>query len=212
MSKIYKFTNLRKSRFSKIAAFWSLGIIGNGCFLGGGALRTLIEDEEVADFDLFFEVDQSEPILPSYFHPDLYPNYVAPHTRVEEVKAILRKEKFDCVFACPIGSLFSYKKGNMKVQLILHDFGSPEEIIRKFDISACQAAFDGVNFFCSTNFVRNIKTKRLTLESVTYPVATIKRLSKYEKKGYNISKAAQQFMKFVEGNVYDNDQLRIYID
>lgn len=207
MSKIYKFTNLRKSRFSQIAAFWSLGIIGNGCFLAGGSLRTLIQEEEVADFDLFFKPDVGD------IFGDLTPETEVPYNRrVNEIKSILKKEKYDCVFACPLGSMFTYKKGNIKVQLILLSFGTPEEIINQFDISAGQAAFDGVNFYCSTNFVRNIKSKMLTLESVTYPVATIKRLSKYEKKGYNISKAATQFMKFVEGNVYDNDQLRVYVD
>lgn len=206
MSKIYKFTNLRRSRFSQIAAFWSLGVIGNGCFLAGGSLRSLIQDEEIADFDLFFEANLNVPEN-SFQPPDFMYNQ-----RAEEVKTILKKEKYDCVFACPLGSMFTYKKGNTKVQLILLSFGAPEEIINQFDISAGQAAFDGVNFYCSTNFVRNIKSKVLTLESVTYPVATIKRLSKYEKKGYNISKAAKQFMKFVEHNVYDDDKLRVYVD
>lgn len=214
-------SNLRRSRFNKIAAFWNLGIIGNGAFLAGGAIRTLISDEEISDFDVFFDVAPISPEDSAKIEKlnngeilDLDDGILVdpPHPRVEEVKRILQREKFELIFECPEGKMFSYKKDNMKIQLILEIQGLPSEIISDFDFFACCVAFDGSFVYFPTQFVSDVKTKKLSINKITYPVATIKRLVKYSAKGYNINGACFQFMTHTSGEIFDGEKLRLYID
>lgn len=203
---------IRRSRLLKIAGIVNLGIIGGGSYLAGGALRTLLDDkEEISDYDIFFEdrraLVESEDIFsaPTLQEPKDMP-------RVKEVQALLLMEKFKCVFVCVKGELFTYKKGDIKIQLVLATIGKPESVIQSFDFGACRAAYDNQYLFFDKEFVRDVKTKKLSVQNVTFPVATIKRLVKYSNKGYNINQACQQFMEQVSGKVWDGDQLRLYVD
>ncbi len=201
--KMFKSSYLRRSRFLKTAGFLNLGIIGCKTFLAGGALRTLINnDEEVADFDVFFE-DAPEEVIDGV---------ITKHTRCEEIKEILLSERFKQVFVCPKGELFTFKKDDIKVQLILSTTGTPETVISAFDFGACRVAFDGVFLYFDKEFVRDVRTKVLSVQNVTFPAATIKRMMKYKDKGYNVSQAAVQFMEHVSGKTWDGDQLRLYVD
>ncbi len=208
MSKIFKIpaTHIRKSRFSKIAPLWVLGVLGNGCFLAGGSLRTLINDEEVCDFDLFFNGQlMYQPVDQDVFQPVL-------PARVIEVREILEKENFDLIFECPEGKLFTYKKGEMKVQLILETAGTPDEVINQFDINAGRCAFDGEFIYIPLQFARDVKTKYLSIHDVSFPVATMKRLVKYSNKGYNINRACKQFLENIQNKSFNLGDLRVYID
>ena len=156
MIKQIHIDNLRKSRFSKIAAVWSLGIIGNESFLAGGALRTVIDNkEEIADFDIFFEekFPEDAPRFVTCESEDgtVY-NPILPPPRLLEIQKILEKEKFKLVFECQKGELYSYKKDGVKIQLILSVMGHPVNVINDFDFGAAAAAFDGTYFYYSTFF------------------------------------------------------------
>ncbi len=199
--------NFRRSRLMKIAGILQLGIIGRGSYLAGGALRTLLDPkEQISDYDIFFE-DMRRSVL-----DELYDEEPKNMARVKEVQDILLTEGFKCVFECPLGELFTYKLGDIKIQLILATVGEPQNVITTFDFGACRAAFDGNTLYFDKEFVRDTKTKRLSVQSVTFPVATIKRLVKYANKGYNINNATLQFMEKVSGQVWDGDQLRLYVD
>lgn len=211
--------NIRKSRFSKIAPIWTLGILGNGCFLAGGAMRTLLVDEEVADFDLFFtekpfEEKQKELSIEINFETtseEAKKEFVY-SARVSQVKDTLEREKFKLIFFCPEGKLLTYKKGSIKIQLVLEAWGHPEEVISSFDFNATKAAFDGEKVFIAREFIKDVKTKKLSINLITYPVSTIKRLIKYSNKGYNVNDACIQFMRQVSGIVFNEENLRLYID
>lgn len=211
--------NVRKSRFSKIAPIWALGIIGKGCFLAGGSIRTLLVDEEASDFDLFFETKTFEE-KQKEFSVDVnfestsaeVKNECIYSERVLEVRSILEREKFKLIFSCSEGKLFTYAKDNLKIQLILEKYGIPENLIGDFDFNACKAAFDGEFLYIPKEFVRDVKTKKLSINVVTYPVATIKRLIKYSNKGYNVNNACMEFMGAVQGLTFNPENLRLYID
>lgn len=221
MIKQIPIQKLRKARFLKLAGVCSLDLFQHGAFLAGGALRTLIADEEISDYDIFFSrlepevIDATEHNKFDMFDLDLVsdsepspPKYL----NVEAVKRILEKERFKQVFACSEGKLFTYTKGAIKIQLILENSSYPEDMIGGFDFGACCAAFDGNFFYYSKAFIRDVKTKKLSINAVTYPAATIKRMVKYAKKGYNISEACVEFMKHISGQVFDEEKLRLYID
>lgn len=65
--------------------------------------------------------------------------------------------------------------------------------------------------------IRDVNRKRLTLMSLTYPVATLKRFVKYARKGYDINKAAVQFVRSIselaaDGIGFTDGQMRFYVD
>ncbi len=133
------------------------------------------------------------------------------------------------IFECPEGKLYPYKFPNTpidqdvfeigaKVQLITEKpFINPIQLILGFDFGATCGAYDGVNFYIHPKMIKDIKTKTLSLIQLTYPIATLKRIVKYAKKGYKIHKIAEEFimdmLTFVtNGGNYDAEGLRIYID
>lgn len=203
--KVFKTTNLREERFGRLADFLVLDLLNENVFLAGGAMRTLLLDEDIKDYDVFFRKQYEVP----------------------EARQKLVDEGFELVFECPEGKLFTYRKewepgpcGEphiMKVQLICNEFGGPEDIINTFDFNAGRCAMDNRNVYITDQFIRDVMTKTLSLWRLTYPVATLKRLVKYANKGYNIN----QVSKEIVGELYnagfnnvlwDDEQLRVYID
>ena len=195
-----KINNIKKARLSKLTPLLDLGVLGNGVFVAGGSMRTLIVDEEVCDFDMFFESGQL----------------------VDDVRDKLEVAGYELVFECPEGKLFTYAfikddGSKIKVQLILETMGSPESVIDTFDFTACCAAYDGTTLFLNPRFVRDVKKKSLELHTLTFPVATLKRMIKYSNKGYNVNEAARSIVDTIQtvllgGGFFDDDDLRVYID
>ena len=214
-----KLSHLRKSRLNKIAPLWLLNIFQYGCFVAGGATRSLINQEEIADFDIFF---CEQPMTVELIAPFDLTDITATSPTIEKkitysasvlaIKRLLVKEKYKLVFSCPEGKLFTYKQGEIKIQLILECHGQPEEVIGGFDFNATCAALDDEYFYFSKQFIQDIKTKKLSINTVTYPAATIKRLMKYKDKGYGINDAIVEFMKNISGKEFDAEKLRLYID
>ncbi len=214
-----KLSHLRNSRLNKIAPLWLLNIFQYGCFVAGGATRSLINQEEIADFDIFFcEQPMTVELIESFDAMDLTassPTIEKKITYSPAVLAIRRRliqEKYKLVFSCPEGKLFTYKQGNIKIQLILECWGQPEEIVNSFDFNATCAALDNEYFYFSRKFIKDVKTKKLSINTVTYPAATIKRLMKYKDKGYNINSAIVEFMENISGQAFNKEALRLYID
>lgn len=160
-------------------------------FLGGGSLRTLIDkDDTINDYDIFFK--------------DLYAAY--------DVMERLEKEQYEKVYSCPLGYLFTYKKDGVKAQIIKEKYyTSLEDLISTFDITACCAATDGINFTYNENFIHDVTSKQIRLNQVSYPVATMKRILKYIQKGYQISSnEIENFIRLTADN--EKIDFRHYID
>ena len=214
-----KLSHLRRSRLNKIAPLWLLNIFQYGCFVAGGSTRSLINQEEIADFDIFFceppmtveLIELSDAIDFSTSSPRTEKK-ITYSPAVLAVKERLIKEKYKLVFSCPEGKLFTYKQGEIKIQLILECWGQPEEVISGFDFNATCAALDDEYFYFSKQFIQDVKTKKLSINTVTYPAATIKRLMKYKDKGYSVNEAIVEFMKNISGKEFDAEKLRLYID
>jgi hypothetical protein len=171
-----------------------LSLIKDGVILAGGALRSLVDAEDkVQDYDLFF-LDQ---------------------LKVEAVKNKLKDNNFNLIFECPKGELFSYvnSKGT-KVQLILkRKYSSCEDIISSFDITACCCAYDGNNFWKNTRFIFDNLNKLININKVEYPIATMKRISKYISKGFKLTPdAASKFVTEVNSMKLDDNNTALYID
>lgn len=211
-------SNIRKSRLTKVAPFLVLDLMTEGCFLAGGSIRSLVADEEVADFDVFFK---EQPVFETIVEADAQNILVTSADTevlrtysqvVKNVRRILEIEKFKLVFACPVGKLFTYVKDGIKIQLILQTWGDPQDVINDFDFNACKAAIDNQFVYIDRSFLKDVKSKVLSIHKITYPAASIKRLVKYSNKGYNIGNACMQMAREISTIVITDDNIRLYID
>jgi len=189
--RIYSTKNFRPDKLRQLRPV--LKYLSPQIILAGGSLRTILNraHEDVQDFDLFFTSFEA----------------------VGGLRERLVQDGWANTFTCPEEKLFSYKRGNHKLQLICEtEYLGGGELISSFDMSAgCAALHEGVIFF-TRQFVRSVWTKKLRMMNVSFPVATIKRLVKYAQKGYSISEAAEDFMREISGKTFNGDDFRHYID
>ena len=185
---------LKAKRLDSIRDVLGLDILSPKVWLAGGALRTLIDhDDIINDYDLFFQ--NAESLI--------------------AVKSKLLTAGFDCIYECPNGYLFTYRKNSVKIQLICEKtYQNIEELLDSFDFTATCAATDGEFVYYSSAFVKDVKKKELRLANLVYPVATLKRIVKYAARGYTIRKVTVEFVKQVtEKHVpYSEEEMREYID
>lgn len=193
---MYKKTELKKikqKKLSSIQEILNLGLLSESVWLAGGALRTLVDSEDVVcDFDIFFK--SSEAIV--------------------DTKNKLSSAGFENIYECPNGFLFTYRKDSAKIQLVCRsEYTTPERLLDTFDFTAACAATDGNVLYYTFNFVKDVKHKKLRLHGLTYPVATLKRIVKYSRKGYKISEVAKEFVTAVnKAGEISEDGMIGYID
>lgn len=206
-------SNIRDSRFHKIQDALYVDVdklLSIGAMIGGGALRTLIDEEDVvSDIDLFFR------------HKD----------HIDATQALLEDCGYAKVFECPLGHLTTYyyfsdkvvgKRYNgkdeyevlSKVQLITRDlYTSLEHLVSTFDLMPCCAAMDSNHLVFADKWLKSVKKKMLYLNALTYPVATLNRVDKYKKKGYYASEPFYvDIIREIQGKQFDGEQLALYID
>lgn len=164
----------------------------DGVYLAGGIWRTMFDKyDEICDLDFFFRDRASLMACMKIMD------------RTAEKK-----------FTCPQGLLNTYNYKGYKIQLISNMYHpTASSVIEDFDLDACCAVLD-----CHTNdftfkreFIRNVKTKKLTLNKVTYPAATFKRMMKYAEKGFNINRAIEDYIRCINPNIFA-DFMKFYID
>lgn len=197
-----------------LSTFFALGLIGKNVFLAGGALRTYLNKEKPSDYDVFFR-DTGEDW----------------RAAVDAARQQLLAAGYELLFECPDGFMFTYvlrepdfqldegdeiRKGEIirKVQLICEvPFSDLTALIASFDLAPCCAATDGTDFVFHREFVRAVKFMRLKLLGLSYPVATMGRIYKYLRKGYDKGEVYTEFLHAVEaGAPWPEGAWRKYID
>lgn len=164
--------------------------------LAGGAVRSFIDNEDPRDFDLFI-ISQ-----------------LGSDNGLKAKLVEFLNSKYEKVFECPQGFLYSYKTPFGKLQLITpRIYKSIEELLGTFDLSPCLAAFDGRYVHLDKPFIRSVKKKICTIQKVTYPIATMSRLYKYRGYGYNIFQAQNEFISAVVNHEFEEANAFVhYID
>lgn len=166
-----KTRNLKNWRFNAIRSFITYGFLRDNIVLAGGSLRTFVDPkDQVQDFDLFFlgeEIKEAKDKLE------------------EKIKAKGGKKSFQC----KEDELRSFELHGMKIQLISiknKKYSSVEHILDSFDINASRFALttEGSYFYLhfTEQSVRDVKRKHITINAVTYPVATIKKTLQIQRK------------------------------
>lgn len=166
-----------------------------GCFLAGGAMRTLVDPEDaLKDIDLFFETEDALNKTLDYFEAN---------------------ENFKNIFTCPKRELFTYinTEDEVKVQLVAKEFYTPQEAIESLDVTACCAAWDGKSIYKHRRFVSDVMNKRIHLNNIQYPNATMRRINKYSHKGYTLTQdAIRYFVETVNAMELTEDNMEFYVD
>lgn len=163
----------------------------SGPWLGGGAIRRTISDQEPdSDFDFFFKDEaQLKTSIDKMIDDGWHQSKETDH-HVE--------------FHKKIGD------NNRKVQFIRFKYYSnPEEVIDSFDFTICQFVYDGISLYCSDTALWDLARKRLVINKVTYAVSTLRRIIKYTNQGFY---ACGGCLTDMLTKVVDNPSLREQFD
>jgi hypothetical protein len=196
------FTKIKPQRLEKISEFLKLGIVSKHTILAGGAVSALINPElPVNDYDIFFTHSNVDGVLKL----DEY----------KRVKSILEENSFDLIFECPAKELFSYRKGDIKIQLITksvyYDVGT---LLNSFDFHPCMCAYnvDGLHVH-SKHVIKCCMKKELDTWYISYPVSSLRRMLKYQKKGFY---ATNNCLKTIVSNIkslnLSDENMSFYFD
>lgn len=135
----------------------------NGGWVAGGALRDYFaKSANYSDIDVFF------------INEDAYN---------QARKKLKQLNAFKVMYSHK--TLAAFKWRTKTIQLIgTHFFQDPAETISNFDFTVCCAAVDLQKVYHHEHFFEDLACKRLAINSLPFPLATLERLQKYAKKGY----------------------------
>lgn len=203
-----KFKYLKDSRFEALdenvvdALYCYKGLI-----LAGGAVRDTMFGTEISDYDLFLTHDADLTAIAGYFVG----------------------QGFGMVFACPLGHLFTYMKGEdfkkpeecVKVQIICkRRYNDIADLINSFDFSATYFGMqydedeDHLVVYTDHRAIKDVRKKQLSLVNLEYPSSTLNRLYKYRNKGYYTGHIIKEIVGRIAemGGSYDPENDTLYVD
>lgn len=137
-----------------------------GVYLAGGAVRTLLTNEPVVDFDLFFDSEESANAIEQFLH--------AQKGAVE-------------TYRCPAGQLITIQVRMFKIQLIKKTYHpNIDDLLDRFDFTICKFGLDfGTGLMTySARDEEDLFNKILRVNNLQFPVASMHRVQKYIAKGY----------------------------
>lgn len=146
-----------------------IDIIKNHSFITGGCIPSMMLDEFVNDFDFYFDTKENALDVKEYFE--------------QREKKSLSVDKYKT-------NLITENSINLsdKVQLVIKFYGSPTEVIEKFDWAHIKSYFMySKKIVLADDLYRLIVEKELVYTGSEYPLSSLMRLKKYIKKGWNVS-------------------------
>lgn len=176
--------------------FLDLKLLREGVWLAGGSIRDALNGNfDVVDYDMFFR------------------DIIEAH----KTQLILEEDLgFECIFKCPKGELITFKKDNIKIQLVMKYFySSMDELIDSFDITACCHATDGNVIVTKYSSIRDTFKKKINFNRIEFPNSTMKRAQKYIQKGFTLTnKAIEKYVDriYVAGATNEQLDLSFYVD
>ena len=142
-------------------------IIKNNTFVTGGCIPSMMMEEFVNDFDIYFERQVEADIVKGYYKRQTIDKTKKFHIKLITDNAINLSDK---------------------IQLITRFTGSPEEVTKNFDWAHIKSYYkypDKLVIIPDT--YRLIVEKELIYTGSQYPLSSLLRLKKYIKKGWNVS-------------------------
>jgi hypothetical protein len=151
-----------------------------GPWLAGGSIRRTLSSLPLdeGDFDIFFkDEDQYNTFKPFFTDGPIK----LPKSPNSETYSLHKNDK------------------DYKIQLInTYYFKSATDLLESFDFTICQFATDLNNVLFNPLSLIDITSRRLVVNKIMYPVASMRRVIKYSKQGYYMCEGAlQEFLKEV---------------
>lgn len=149
-----------------------------GCYLAGGAILSLVTNQEINDYDFY-------PKTGTKLFDIIY------YLLIEEEMVLINESDKALTFKSK--NVKTYSGNRMIVQIIkFQTYNSPDEVFSTFDYTVCMGAYDcdTKEFAFHESFYPDIAAKRINYNVDTnYPYASLARLKKYQEKGYSVSKS-----------------------
>lgn len=143
-------------------------------WLAGGAIRRLISGQKLdSDFDFFFKTQKDL----NSFKLDLLGNE---NIRINQIN----ESEHNTSYKIEISLMPSiYVKTTFQL-ISINYYNSLEDVLGSFDYTLCQFGIDKGKLICGDTSLWDLGRKRLAVNRITYPVASLRRLLKYTNQGY----------------------------
>lgn len=162
-------------------------LINHNGYIAGGAVLSAFVKSKINDYDLYFHTEHDiHQFVKSINAKDVFLEWAnydkRKKLRTTALKTILLIDKTH--------NAYTYLYKEQIYQVILAFTGTPDEVFRYFDFSVCMGAYvPKLNeFVVNDQFLVDIVSKSMHFNIGTeYPIASMLRLLKYQKKGYSVS-------------------------
>lgn len=166
-----------------IENFWSLTFLEKymtltGGFIAGGCFKNLLSNQTIKDIDVYFETE-------SQFNQ-------AVHKCDEKVNS----GKLRISYENERVKAYVDIRTDIRIELIRTLFGSPKEIISKFDFTITKFTLfkenDELKIIHHNDFFEHLNMKRLVIDDLLlFPISTFERTYKYRDYGYKLCKESK---------------------
>lgn len=166
-----------------IENFWSLTFLEKymtltGGFIAGGCFKNLLSNQTIKDIDVYFETE-------SQFNQ-------AVHKCDEKVNSGELRISYENERVKAYVDI----RTDIRIELIRTLFGSPKEIISKFDFTITKFTLFKENYELKiihhNDFFEHLNMKRLVIDDLLlFPISTFERTYKYRDYGYKLCKESK---------------------
>lgn len=161
-------------------------LVENQSFVAGGVFKDLSTGNTPKDIDVFFY------------------NVASYNIAVEQFRS---SQKYVEAYTSDRSTGFRHTSSNMVVDLVCYQFGTPLEVISKFDFSVCKVAFykERDEFFVirDERFTRDLEERRLVVDNrIENPDLFFNRMLRYVNYGYKVDLTVKQRLFEAVHNTY----------
>jgi len=148
-------------------------------FIGGGCFKNIFLGKEIKDIDVFFNSKEDF---------------------AEALKAFKKDEAYVASYENQNAVAFKNKRSNVRVELVRHTYGTPEEMLALFDFSITKFAYykeetsEGYEYKCVfvDTFFEDLTNRKLVIDGqLIFPVSTFERTYRYKGYGFGLCKESK---------------------
>lgn len=164
--------------------FLDLYMVGHKGFIGGGCFKNIFQNVKIKDVDIFFQSEADFAEAKVFFEKN--EEYIFSYDNQNTVA-------------------FKNKKTNIRIELVRNTYGTPEEILNRFDFSITKFAYlkrtvvlengeQSTEYRClfHESFFEHLVCKKLVLEQqILFPVSTFERAFRYRKYGFGLCRESK---------------------
>lgn len=195
--------------------FWKIRFLdkymqGHKGFIAGGCFKNILQGQLVKDIDIFFSSSDD-------FH-----DAVDYYNGLTESSITKWKFKYRNKKACA----FQEEGSKTWVELIESTFGTPEEILNRFDFTVTKMAYykhkivneneevgHEYQLMHHINFFEHLHEKRLVIDNdIPFPISTFERTYRYAKYGYCLCRESKsKLLEAIRKTTKEDENLSFYL-